>query len=418
MGHAPGIELLLRYRVLSVRQYAYASIAALLSLTTPTNSSAGVDVPLMWSVSDDDLSKPVGAVVDVSVGRDGTVYLLDTQNWSVFRINVEGEELSGLGRRGEGPGEFSHPLFVAARASGGCVVVQDFYSPAVCLDATGAVCEVPDVSAIRDRFAITQFFGARLDRVGRLLLTAMTTTQMPDARSSRTTTEIGWSIFRITQRNSFAEVLFSNREELCEESTIELTRYAPSYTDRAWDLNEDGQLLFANPMGGYTVTIGHPVDGASQTIHLKPYQSDEKLLRKLAKDTGKHVEDIPRIAALYWIGNDHFIVKPMATVERKTISRGGLFELFDRRGRSYGRAPLSCDYNPEQDGFFIQNGILVIVEGGKAANDAAIRQKALLIGENPPPSPSSDPPDFIRVCAYDLVAHYTGLLRFKKPSRQ
>ena len=97
----------------------------------------------------------------------------------------------------------------------------------------------------------------------------------------------------------------------------------------------------------------------------------------------------------------------MATISEQTSSRGGTFELFDTKGKSYGRAVLECDYNPDDDGFFLRHGLLVIIKGGKSAIRATVNQKAALIGKEADEEGSKTPTwDVIRVDAYDLTAHY------------
>lgn len=376
-----------------------------------SSAQAGGEMARLWSLTDDDLARPIGSVVDVAVDASGVVGLLDVQNQAVFRIAPDGKELPPIGRQGEGPGEFLHPALLAPRTGGGCLVVQDFYSPVVCLDANGKACPAPDVSVIRDRFAITQFTGARSDNHDRLLVVAMTTARMPDAGSPTARKEIAWSIFRIGREDPVPSVLFSDRAELCEENTVRLKRYGSSYTDRCWDINSAGQLLFADPDGRYRVTIGHPADGAVRTLDLPAAKGDDEALRKLASSTGTNVRDLPRIAALYWVNERLFLVKPMAGIEQQTSSRGGTFELFDADGKSHGRSKLNCSYDPDTDQFFLRNGMLVIIEGGKAAADAALQKKAAMIGEATP-SPKSEP-EVIRIHAHDLAACYDGHPRFK-----
>ncbi len=386
--------------------YLFAVVVPL-GLASASAASSVDGPPLIWSVSDDELSVPIGTIADVAVGGDGITYLLDTQNFLVLRIDGSGRELSPLGRRGEGPGEFMHPRLVSSTTRGECVVIQDFYSPAVCLEPNGDVCAGPDLSSIRDRFAIVQFFNARTDAVGRFLLTAMTTDRMPDSASDSERLRTAWSVFRLEVNSRAPTVLFSDHPERHEPATIVLSKHAASYTDRGWDISGKGRIVFADPAGRYRVTIGHPADGTSRQLDLMEKPTDEADLRRLAKSVGQDVGDIPRVASVYWVDEEHFLVKPSACLPGRTHSRGGTFELFDVAGRSGGRAHLDCDYDPDQDSFFLRFGTLVIIKGGKAATDAAIRQKAAMIGKpaDAPPADDSES-EVIRVHAYNLVAHY------------
>ncbi len=68
---------------------------------------------------------------------------------------------------------------------------------------------------------------------------------------------------------------------------------------------------------------------------------------------------------------------------------------------------MECDYEPDHDEFFLRSGTLVIIKGGKSAADAAIRQKAAMIGKTVEVPQSDDSgSEIIQVRAYDLIAHY------------
>ena len=386
------------------------TLVAFLQLATASAAIAGGEPPLLWAVSDDTLSVPFGIVSDVAVGDNGIVYLLDAQNLTIRRIGLDGIELPPLGRQGEGPGEFMHPIRVVARPSGGCVVLQDFYEPPVCLTSDRSICVPPDVSEIRKRFFLMSYFGARMDTKNRLLVAVLTTARPAGPIRSPEDMQNAWSIFRLDSASPAPTILFTDSPELGDESTVRLGNHGGSFAVRDWDVDPAGRVIYADPMGKYRVTIGHPADGESQTFDLPEDENDRRNLQRLAKSMGRSASDLPRVAAVYSIDDGFFLVKPTACISDLTESEGGELEMFDYSGKSLGRHTLECDYDPSYDGFFLRNGVLVVVKGGKAAVEASIRQQASMIGEHmesrSPGDQASQQSDVIRVLAYDLVAHY------------
>lgn len=365
-------------------------------------AALAADYPsLLWTVSDDTLVVPFGAIADVAIGSDGVVFLLDTQNMAVRRIAPNGAELPSLGRGGEGPGEFLHPRLVTAYPGGGCLVIQDFYAPATCLTPDDKPCVGPDLSLVRAGFGVTQFLGcARSDDAGRLLVTAMTADYLPDPKKSAADVPTAWSVFRIGPRDLAPTILFSNRPELCGESTVSVSEHIGHYTLRCWDVDGSGRLIYADPVGRYRVIIGHPADGESRVIDLPPMGADERALERLAKSTGRPLREVPRIADVQWLNDGCFLVKPMATVTEPTNSLGGTVELFDSSGKSLGRRAVHIDYDPARDAFFLRSRVLVIIKGGRSAMEVSLGLKS-----SPGNAPSGDfASDVIRVHAYNLGA--------------
>lgn len=389
-------------------RYCACPAAVTILVVWSTLVFADTDLPRLWSVSDDTLSVPLGTVVDVAVGEDGVVYLLDSQNMLVRRISAGGVELPPLGGWGEGPGEFTHPILITTNADGGCFVIQDFFGPAVCLMPSGSVCAGPDLSVIRSRFITTMFFCARSDRSGRLLLHAMTAARPPESGSFTDAVRHGNSLFALRPGDVTPMVLFSDRPELCETNTVRLKEHDSAWSDRYWDVDRAGRIIYADPSGAYRIFIGHPADGKSVVLDLPEQDTDTKNLERLAASVGRSQESLSRIAAVHWVGDERFLVKPMACIPGPTTSRAGTFELFDTSGFSYGREELECDYDPDSDQFFLRHGLLVIIKGGQSAIRADISQKAALIGKQID-SPASGETDWenIRVDAYSLVLHYS-----------
>ena len=336
-----------------------------LSLLVPSTAALSADYPLhLWTVSDDTLSTPIGAIGDVVVSADGVVHLLDTQLYTVHRINIDGSELPPLGRRGEGPGELTHPCLLAAYPDGDITVLSHFFVPAVCFTPEGELCVGPDLSSIRDHFTSTTFVvRAQSDEFRRLYVIAMTSGGALNGQAL--------SVFRVAPGDDEPVALFSDRKSILGKSVIDVSSYTGPYIPRCWDVDAAGRLLFADPGGRYSVVIGHPMDGASRVIELSDSLEVDSECERAARSMGLSSNEMPRIADVLWVGRDRFLVKPMSTVMGPTITQGGTFEMFDNDGQSYGRFELYSDVEGRHDSLFLRNGFMVVVEGGWSARRAA-----------------------------------------------
>ncbi len=368
--------------------------------------------PLLWSVSDDTLAAPLGAITDVAVGSDGTLFLLDSQNFMVRRISSEGRELPSLGRRGEGPGEFMHPRLVAALPGGACVVLQDFYSSAVCFEGeANRLCDAPDLAAIRSGFLATTLMGtARIDAKGRLLVSLITFDHASREKAAAGRPAAVNAVFRLDPASQSPVVLFSDDPSVASESTVQTGGLAGSFAVRCWDVDADGTIIYADPSNRYRVIIGHPIDGKSRSIDLPVEPMDEAKVRQLAKDYGWETGQYPRITHVYWLDEGRFLVVPGAAATEPVPSVLGVWEAFDESGRSLGRHPLRCDFDADQDWHYVRNGTLIVIKGGKSASEAVHAQMAATLGIKPESNDDSVPAtDVIRIDAYDLNRHYASL---------
>ena len=350
----------------------------------------------MWRISDDDLAAPLGAIVDAGVDGRRTVYLLDSQVKEVRRIGVDGSELSPLGREGEGPGEMMHPALVAGLHGGGCVVVQHFHGPAVCLLEDGRSRTAPDLDLVRDLFGMTVFMGtARSDVRGRLLLVATTTERSYDP--ARPDAELGsaMSVFRITPGDARPDMLFTNSPALGDDRTVRYRGDIGFFPLRSWDVGATGRLIYADPDGGYRVLIGHPADGRVESLELAPAPGDEEAITRRARAERHSADTYPRIADVQWVTEEFFLIKPIAAAVGDKLWQTGVFELFDLNGVSFGRRATSFDYNPDQDLLFLRGSIMVVIRSGKSAYLASIGVKL--------DAATAQPDDEIVVEAYDVM---------------
>ena len=218
------------------------------------------------------------------------------------------------------------------------------------------------------------------------------------------------AIFRLPKDGGFSTLVVEN-ETLGESKTVHVREETGFFVMRCWDMDPNGKLIFADPSNRYAVVVGHPADGESKTIELPTRPTDEAALRRLAESTGWNGE-YPKIVNLYWLDGGRFLVVPGADADTRVMNQLGTFEVFDEKGRSGGRHALRCDFDPAQDSPYIRNGLLVIIKGGKSANDAVYAQMAAMLGikKDDVDAASETALESIRVDVYDLDAHFAIFL--------
>lgn len=360
---------------------------------------------LIVDVSDEDMAMPLGIVDDVAVAPDGTLYLLDETNCNIRRISASGEILEPIGRKGLGPGDLNMPQHLALFRDDRCVVVQDFSKHAQCFDGDGNACEPVDVSQLRGHYANVIYRRAAAGPNGDLIVAAITTRRT--ARTPGTSTrELGISAFvaRVPAGSGRTEDLFVMADDTGSHSRdVVIPDEWVGYVDRGWDINKAGEILYADPSGACRVNIGHPADGAVHTIDLPEAPGDEAKVRALAARSD--LENIPRVAAVYWLDDDYFMVVPAAEVEPDASpNRIKTVEVFDRRGTGYGRFTIRCEYDPDNDKIYIHNDVLVVFRGGMAVTRGAVGDFLPEELERPSAAEVTE----IRVRAYRLFAALRG----------
>lgn len=116
MVPAPTTRLVRRPRTLRIR-FVYTTTLSIFV----TVQSAGNAQEAMWSLREElrigsiDGPTALSEVNGVQVGLDGSIYVLQPLDAVIRVFSSDGSPLKDLGRRGEGPGEFEAPAFMAWR---------------------------------------------------------------------------------------------------------------------------------------------------------------------------------------------------------------------------------------------------------------------------------------------------------------
>ena len=105
---------------------------------TPIEGLATIQLKEQWRRGTDDSEEVIFALLDdIAVDKDGNAYVLDSQLCEVQVFSPDGTYLRTIGRRGEGPGEFSRPRSVFITSDGLIAVAQSMPGKIVLLTPEG-----------------------------------------------------------------------------------------------------------------------------------------------------------------------------------------------------------------------------------------------------------------------------------------
>lgn len=388
------------------------SVSLILLLLFSVNSAtvqSGTEAPipyqpeLLFDIADEMMALPLGVVTDVAVSADSIVYLLDRQNCNVRRITLSGDIKSTVGRRGEGPGEMSFPHYLALFPSGRCLVIQDMSSRIACLMPDGDSCDMGDISIFRAGYNNTIITRVEVDPKQRLILSATTMEQRSRPGASLEERGTCISVRRAHTVDGRLETMFTTDDNTPNRNAILFPLALSGYADYGWDINNAGTIIYSDPKSSYSVNIGHPADGKTQSISLMPWEYDDERIRKLAEAPGSSVNanEMPRIINVQWLDNEYFMVIPTAEIQVTPIA--GVIttvEVFRRDGCSFGRYIIQGDFDSDNDGVFLRGDIVVIIKGGKSSARAAF--SILNRSDETEEGNKTEEVDEIRVLAYRL----------------
>jgi hypothetical protein len=318
---------------------------------------------LVFDISDEELLQPLGVVVDVAIGRDGIIYILDQQSFNVRRISPDGEELPALGRYGEGPGDLFNPSRLAVAPDGQCVVVQNMSTRAPCLAPDGKSCGFWDLSGAKKGFSNVVWTRAEFSPDGCLWLSGV------NSRIAANPVPVG-TVFRIGPGGTTELLMAQDADDEAAEvvrSPANMAFYA-----NGWDLNDEGTLIYSHPNGSYGVILAQPQQEKT-VVDLKESQGDEeKFSRTLETVPADQRNSILRVAAVQWLTPTLFIVKPAAEMSSERVNGSiGTWEVFEMDGNTRGRYVIHCDVKHSEDSYYLRRGMLLVLKGSRSVARAA-----------------------------------------------
>jgi len=120
--------------------------------SAPMQDAVTVPLHQQWRRGADDSEEVIfGLIDDIAIAADGTIYVLDAQLCEVQVFSKGGEYIRTIGRRGEGPGEFSFPRNVFLTPEGLVAVVQSMPGKIIQLTPEGDAADnyrVPETDGV------------------------------------------------------------------------------------------------------------------------------------------------------------------------------------------------------------------------------------------------------------------------------
>ncbi len=389
-----------RFLCVAAATVALGSLAAAAPpprVDNPAQPAEGrVDVTLkeVWRAGGEDDDVFFGNIGTVQRGKDGKIYVLDTQQSQVQVYSPEGKHLATLGREGEGPGEVTRPAGMLQLTDGRLCLLQSFPGRIVMLkpDGTpGGEATYQSGGAQQGSFSVLNA-GAGAP-AGDMVLLGIRMSFGGSAISDQT-------------------FFLSRCDGQGKEKTSYLTKdYQVNYADFRLDeakmdfvwtrfaVGPDGTIYTAPERNAYLIRVQSP-DGTVQReitrAHtLRPRdaagrQTATRILEAIGGYyptplKGTSIEDVePAIAAVFLDDQGNLLIQandPGATPP-------GVFtvlDVFDKEGRFVRQVALRCPGDPLRDGLVMLGGGRVVVLHG--ALDAWLTQQAVAggasVGETP-----------------------------------
>ena len=330
--------------------------------------------------ADDEADFIFGVIGDVATDTAGNLYLLDFQQFTVFKFSPTGEYLGTVSRQGEGPGEINYcfgmtrwdedHLALEKTVPSGLVLVKNDGTPDRNLQFQFASRSenqrfaFADGLAIRDGYLVTGGQAVRLEN------------------GLRYTTN-----FTVTLDRDLKEIhSFGDHESavvFADEVTVDEAReFSPT---RTWALGREGEVYFAPQRDAWVIEVRRTTGELVRIIRrdfephrrTKEEKEDAKSRWTFSSDGSlppihyRMCDTDPAIRRMAFHGDELWVWSPG---QEKDLPEGTAtrFDLLDRTGHLVEERSLAFPYDPEQDGLHhLDDGRVVRVKAFTSAHDAS-----------------------------------------------
>ena len=212
----------------------------------------------------------LGRIADVAVGDDGRIYVVDTDAYHVKVLSRDAALQDTVGARGEGPGEFQHPLKLA-RARGDSLYVLDGADGRVHVFAPGLTVERVFRAGTDQGFPISMMIP---DRAGSSTDRAFLFVYSPGARAV-VQEDAKMVVRRVSPGGTVGSTLFTTRPYRMTSADIgggrTLFLNVPFAPFPRYALGPNGRVHYAYG-DSMTVTAYGPTGQARRTVRI-PFES-------------------------------------------------------------------------------------------------------------------------------------------------
>jgi hypothetical protein len=336
----------------------------------------------VWRAGADDAADFIfGVIGDAETDAAGNVYLLDTQQYTVFKFGPDGEYLGTVSRRGEGPGEINM-----------CFSMERWDADRLALDKTmpsSLVLVANDGTPDRNlrfqfeprsenqRFAFAHGLQIRDDH----LVTSGQAMRLE--HGLRITTH-----FTVTLDRELREIHnFGDHESgvvFADEVTVDEAReFSPVAT---WALGRGGEVYFAPRRDDWLIEVRRSTGELARVIrrdfepHRRTKEEKEAAKSRWTFSSDGSLPPIhyrmcdtdPAIARLDFLGDELRVWGPRSN-EELPEGIATRFDVLDRAGRLVEERSLAFPYDPDQDGLHhLADGRLVRVKAFRSSQEASM----------------------------------------------
>lgn len=348
----------------------------------PENGRAELATRELWRAGAAEDGPLFGVVVQVLTDADGRVYLLDTQQSTVWTFAADGRYLGTLAREGEGPGEVRRPSDMALLPNGTLGICTAHSGRLVCVDRDGIPQTSIRLGGLRAGGATAWLDGVG-SRAGSLVFLGRAVSHTP---GKQTTTQ-------------YLARVDSDGRELCryyEKAVVddfadfrinEVQYYHPS--GRLWAIGPGGRVYLAPERNHYRIHV-HAANGPLERVierDFRPVRRDpreKKATREAYEEWYKslsctiELEDSePVITRLMVDDNGAIWVLSSRGVHEQPDGIMATYDIFDGDGRFTRQVAVRCAGNGRYDDlFFLGDDRLLLIIG---AFEAAMAHRGIRI---------------------------------------
>jgi len=306
-----------------------------------------------------------GVIIDIMIDEQNNVYLVDLQLSEVKVFDETGSFVTGIGREGEGPGEFRRPIGVTRIPDGRLGVLQAWPSKLVLFDENGEPAGEQPFKADGVGFG-----GMRKVRLAGDKLAVLYNFGNPGDDGYSQSTVLGFmdAEGNVTTQLRKGEVKMDYANSLC----VEKEWYG---FDGCWNTSATGWTAARDDYTDYAITVWTPDGDVDRVIHRK-YPDHPRTGEEIQK-----IKDRWAASLVRWVPNPTFdIEKNWNPVEDLSVrpdgslwvrtSRGKWdlgdgemvrYDVFDAQGRYLQEVVLHADFDPVNDGLFLDDSYVFVV---------------------------------------------------------
>lgn len=352
-------------------------IPRLINNSGPTHGVQPLALKELWRSGGEDEDVIFGRIVDVTMDKDGNIYVLDNQLCQVVVFSKEGEHLGNLSREGDGPGELRQPMGLAFLADDVLAVGMGFPGKLVALQLDGTPLNTyypigePADGNVGIMLGIQSVNGVLVASGGRI--------NLGDPEQAHTDRFLSVTDPRCSQMHHILEG--ATPLDLTGQRYVEATDY---YPDFRWALDRQGLIYAATERDSYEISV-FDTTGKLLRVFGRTYQprkrtqDDKDQVRPLINLNGDAtrgemvIEDHDECIRRVLFNHDDetlWVLTPHGTEEQPEDILEN-WDVFGTDGEYLRQVPIPLGHDMNEGAsYLVGGGKLLVVKGTASAFDA------------------------------------------------